>query len=53
MRDLTLEELELLVVALDGYRETVSSLERTTLHNIEELKDLAREEWTYIKGFNN
>jgi hypothetical protein len=53
MRDLTVEELEFLVVALDGYRENVSPLERTTLHNIEELKDLMREEWTSIKGWNN
>jgi len=53
VRDLTIEELELLESALSTYRETVSELERTHLHSIQEIQDTLRQEWRYIKGWDN
>jgi hypothetical protein len=54
MKDLTLEELELLDGALNTYRETLEGRkDRESLATLEELQNSIREEWRYIKGWGN
>jgi hypothetical protein len=53
MKNITLEELELLDVALNTYRETLEARkDRESLHTLEELQNSIREEWRYIKGWD-
>ena len=53
MKNLTLDDLELLDGALNNYRETLESRkDNETLHTLEELQNSIRQEWRYIKGWN-
>ena len=50
MKNLTLDELELLDGALNNYRETLEARKDTdTLAELEELQNSIREEWRTIK----
>jgi hypothetical protein len=53
MKNLTLDELELLDGALNTYRETLEARkDKESLHTLEELQNSIREEWRYIKGWD-
>jgi hypothetical protein len=53
MKDLTLDQLELLDRALNNYRELLEARKDTeTLAELEELQNSIREEWRYIKGWD-
>lgn len=53
MKNLTLEELELLDGALNTYRETLEGRkDKESLYTLEELQNEIRQEWRYIKGWD-
>jgi hypothetical protein len=53
MKNITVEELELLDVALNTYRETLEARkDKESLYTLEELQNSIREEWRYIKGWD-
>lgn len=53
MKNLTLEELELLDGALNTYRETLEGRkDKESLVTLEELQNSIRQEWRYIKGWD-
>jgi hypothetical protein len=52
MKDLSLEELELLDGALNAYRETLTKFESNYIQILEEVQNTIREEWRYIKGWD-
>ena len=54
MKNLTVEELELIDKALNAYRETLEEMKYTyDLETLEEVQNSIREEWRYIKGWDN
>lgn len=54
MKNLTVEELELIDRALNTYRETLEEMKYTyDLNTLEEVQNSIREEWRYIKGWDN
>jgi len=53
MKNLTLDELELLEKALNTYRETLESRkDRESLYTLALLQNSIRQEWRYIKGWD-
>jgi hypothetical protein len=53
MKNITVEELELLDRALNAYRETLEARkDKESLHTLEEVQNSIREEWRYIKGWD-
>jgi uncharacterized protein YerC len=53
MKNLTVEELELMDKALNAYRETLEELRYTEdLQTLEELQNSIRQEWREIKGWD-
>lgn len=53
MKNLTIDELELLDGALNTYRETLEGRkDRESLYTLEELQNEIRQEWRYIKGWD-
>ena len=53
MKDLTLEELELLDGALNAYREILEGRkDKETMVTLEDLQNSIREEWRHIKGWD-
>jgi hypothetical protein len=53
MKNLTLEELELLDGALNAYREILEGRkDKETMVTLEDLQNSIREEWRYIKGWD-
>lgn len=53
MKNLTVEELELLDGALNTYRETLEGRkDKESLVTLEEVQNRIREEWRYIKGWD-
>jgi hypothetical protein len=53
MKNLTLDELELLDGALNTYRETLEGRkDKESLYALEELQNSIRQEWRYIKGWD-
>jgi hypothetical protein len=53
MKNLSLEELELLDGALNAYREILEGRkDKETMVTLEDLQNSIREEWRYIKGWD-
>jgi hypothetical protein len=53
MKDLTLDELELIDGALNAYREILEGRkDNETLYTLEELQNSIRQEWREIKGWD-
>jgi hypothetical protein len=53
MKDLALDELELIDKALNAYRESLEELKYTEdLKTLEDVQNSIREEWRYIKGWD-
>ena len=54
MKNITLEELELLDGALNTYRETLEGRkDKESLYTLEEVQNRIRQEWREIKGWDN